>query len=70
MNKRNGTKGVKAEKAIGNIQSGQRIVIPLASGLPLTLIEALVADHGRLRDVEIVSGIQMIYPYLEDGLEE
>jgi len=70
MKKRNGTKRVKAEEAIGNIQSGQRIVIPLGSGLPQTLIEALVADHGRLRDVEIVSGIQMIYPYLEDGLEE
>ena len=70
MKKRNGTKRVKAEEAIGNIQSGQRIVIPVGSGLPQTLIEALVADHGRLRDVEIVSGIQMIYPYLEDGLEE
>ncbi len=70
MNKGNRTKGVTAEEAIGNIKSGQRIVIPLASGLPQTLMEALVADHGRLRDVEIVSGIQMIYPYLEDGLEE
>jgi 4-hydroxybutyrate CoA-transferase len=70
MNKRNGTKRVMAEEAIGNVKSGQRIVIPLYSGLPQTLIEVLVADHGRLRDVEIVSGIQMIYPFLEDGLEE
>jgi acyl-CoA hydrolase len=70
VNKRNGTKKVNAEEAIGNVKSGQRIVIQLASGLPLTLIEALVADHGRLRDVEIVSGIQMSYPYLGDGLEE
>jgi len=70
MNERNKSKGVKAEEAIGHVKSGQRIVIPLGSGLPLTLIEALVADHERLRDVEIVSGIQMIYPYLEDGLEE
>jgi 4-hydroxybutyrate CoA-transferase len=70
MIKRNGSKRVMAEEAIGNVKSGQRIVIPLYSGLPQTLIEVLVADHGRLRDVEIVSGIQMIYPFLEDGLEE
>ena len=67
-----GNKGkrVTAEEAIGNIKSDQRIVIPLYSGLPLTLMETLVADHGRLRNVEIVSGIQKIYPYLEEGLEE
>jgi len=70
MNGGNGAKRVTAEEAIGNVKSNQRIVIPLCSGLPQTLMEALVADHGRLRDVEIVSGIQMIYPFLEEGLEE
>lgn len=70
MNRANRAKGVTAEKAIGNVKSGQRIVVPLYSGLPQTLMEALVADHERLRDVEIVSGIQMIYPFLEEGLEE
>jgi acyl-CoA hydrolase len=33
-------------------------------------MEALVADHGRLQDVEIVSGLQIAYPFLEEGLED
>jgi acyl-CoA hydrolase len=32
-------------------------------------VDALVADHDRLRDVEIVSGLQITYPFLEEGLE-
>jgi 4-hydroxybutyrate CoA-transferase len=33
-------------------------------------MEALVADHARLRKVEIVGGLQIAYPFLQDGLEE
>jgi 4-hydroxybutyrate CoA-transferase len=33
-------------------------------------MEALVADHGRLRDVELVGGLQIAYPFLMDGLED
>ncbi len=60
---------VTAEEAIRNIRSGHRIVLPLCCGLPQTLVDALLADHQRLRDVEIVSGLQIIYPFLEEGLE-
>lgn len=70
MNRRHGTNWVKAEEAVGNVKSGQRIVIPLGCGVPTPLIEALVAAHERLKNVEIVSGIQLSYPYLEDGLED
>ncbi len=68
---RSGTpKKVSAEEAIQAVQSGDRIVLPLCCGLPQTLVEALVADHERLKDVEIVSGLQIQYKFLEDGLED
>lgn len=60
---------VRAEEAIGRIESGMRVVLPLCCGLPQTLVEALVADHGRLKDVELASGLQIHYPFLEEGLE-
>jgi len=63
-------KTVTAEEAIRNIQSGQRLVLPLCCALPQTLMEALVADHRRLRDVEIVSGLQIVYPFLDEGLAD
>jgi len=60
---------VPAEKAVGLVESKQRIVLPLCCGLPQTLVEALVRDQARLTDVEIVSGLQIQYPFLEKGLE-
>lgn len=68
---RSGTpKKVNAEEAVQTVQSGDRVVLPLCCGLPQTLLEALVADHARLKDVEIVSGLQIRYPFLEPGLED
>ena len=70
MNTQREAKAVPAAEAIGHIQSGQRAVLPLCCALPQTLMEALVADKDRLKDVEIVSGLQINYPFLEEGLEE
>ncbi|MFP4085277.1 MAG: acetyl-CoA hydrolase/transferase family protein [Desulfobacteraceae bacterium] len=61
---------VSAGEAISQIHSGQRLILPLCCGLPQTLMEALVGDHDRLEDVEIVSGLQIQYPFLEKGLED
>jgi len=63
-------KRISATEAIANIHSGQRIVLPLCCGLPQTLVEALIADHKRLKGTELVSGLQIIYPFLEEGLEQ
>ncbi len=60
---------VSAETAVGHIQSAQRVVLPLCCGVPQTLLDALISEHRRLRDVEIVSGLQITYPFLADGLE-
>lgn len=62
-------KRATAEEAVRHVRPEQRIALPLCCGLPQTLVEALVADHQRLRDVEIVSGLQIVYPFLEEGLE-
>jgi len=61
---------VSAGDAISHIESGQRLVLQLCCGLPQTLMQALIEDHKRLRDVEIVSGLQMKYPFLAEGLEK
>lgn len=61
---------VSAEEAVQAIKSGQRIMLPLGCALPQTLIEALIAQKDRLRQVEIVSGLQIKYPFLQEGLEE
>lgn len=61
---------VSAAEAIRAIKSGDRLVLPLACALPLSLIEELLAQKDRLRQVEIVSGLQIEYPFLQPGLEE
>jgi 4-hydroxybutyrate CoA-transferase len=63
-------KKVSAQEAVQAVQSGDRIVLPLCCGLPRTLVEALVQDHERLENVEIVSGLQIEYKFLEPGLEK
>ncbi len=61
---------VSAREAVGHIRPGQRLVLPLCCGLPQDIIDALIADKDRLRGVEIVSGLQIAYPFLEEGLEQ
>jgi 4-hydroxybutyrate CoA-transferase len=61
---------VSAAEAVERITSGRRVVLPLCCGLPRTLIEALVDQADRLQSVEIVSGLQIEYPWLADGLEQ
>jgi 4-hydroxybutyrate CoA-transferase len=58
------------EEAIELIHSGMRLAIPLCCGLPQTLIAALVQQKDRLSDVELVGGLQISYPFLEEGLED
>jgi len=64
------SKWVSAEEALGAVNSGERLILPLCCGLPRTLTEALLAQKGRLRNVEIVSGLQVEYPFLQEGMEE
>ncbi len=61
---------VSAADALAAVQSGNRLMLPLCCGLPQTLIEALIEQKDRLRQVEIVSGLQIKYPFLQEGLEE
>lgn len=61
---------VSAEEALGAVNSGERLILPLCCGLPRTLVETLIARKDRLRNVEIVSGLQIDYPFLQEGLEE
>ena len=64
------SKWVSAEEAISKVRSGDRLILPLCCGLPQTLMDALIAQKDRLRKVEVVSGLQVEYPFLQDGLEE
>ncbi len=61
---------VSAADALAAVQSGNRLMLPLCCGQPPTLIEALIEQKDRLRQVEIVSGLQIRYPFLQEGLEE
>jgi 4-hydroxybutyrate CoA-transferase len=61
---------VTADEAIGALKPGWRLCLPLCCGLPQTLMDALVMDANRLKGMEIVSGLQIAYPFLADGLEE
>ncbi|MBW1681871.1 MAG: acetyl-CoA hydrolase/transferase family protein [Deltaproteobacteria bacterium] len=62
-------RNVSPEEAIGHISPGRRLVLPLCCGLPQTLIDALIAQKDRLQGTEIVSGLQVAYPFLAEGLE-
>lgn len=62
-------KKVSAEEAIEHLRPDNRIVLPLCCGLPQSLMDALVADYKRLKGMEIVSGLQTIYPFLDEDLE-
>lgn len=64
------SKWVSADEALGAVNSGERLILPLCCGLPRTLVEALIARKDSLRSVEIVSGLQIEYPFLQEGLEE
>lgn len=61
---------IDAEGAARIIQSGYRVIMPLGCGEPETILEAMVADKDRLRNVEIVSGLMRNYKFLQPGLEE
>ena len=61
-------KRVSAEEAIRHIRPDQRVVLPLCCGLPQDLMDALVADHARLKGLELVSGLQIVYPFLDEDL--
>jgi len=63
-------KWVTANEAIHAIQSGYRIIIPIGCGLPVTLIEAMVEDRDRLKNVEIVGGLQMEYKFLNEKYKD
>ena len=54
-------KRVSAAEAVGKIASGNRVVLGHAAGEPRTLVEELVRQAGRLRDVEIVHMVPL-YP--------
>lgn len=57
-------------EAIEMIRSGTRITFPLCCGLPQTLMSELINQKDRLKNVELVSGLQSVYPFLEEGLED
>lgn len=59
-----------AGEAILSVKSGDRIILPIGCGSPQTLVEALVEDRDRLKNVEIVGGLQIKYQFLEEGLED
>lgn len=63
-------KRVDAKKAIQTIQPGDRVILPIGCGLPQTLIEALIADKDRLKNVELVGGLQIEYKFLDEDLKD
>lgn len=61
---------VSPEDAASIVKSGDRVILPLVCGEPQTLIEALVAQRDRLKNVEIVSGLLLDYKFLKEGMED
>jgi acyl-CoA hydrolase len=68
MSKKN--KWVTSKEAIEAIQPGHRVIIPIGCGLPQTLIEGLLEDRERLKNVEIVGGLQFDYKFLHEDLKD
>ncbi|MFH1058394.1 MAG: acetyl-CoA hydrolase/transferase C-terminal domain-containing protein [Pseudomonadota bacterium] len=68
MRRRGLARRVTAAAAVATLGPEDRICLPLCCGLPLTLVEALCADASRLRGLEIVSGLQVVYPFLDPKL--
>jgi 4-hydroxybutyrate CoA-transferase len=58
------------EQAVQQIKEGMRLTIPLCCGLPQILISSLIKQKDWLKNVEIVSGLQIRYPFLEEGLAD
>ncbi len=63
-------KRVAPKEAIQAIQPGHRIIIPIGCGFPQTLMEALLEDRDRLKNVEIVGGLQFKYDFLREDLKD
>ena len=61
---------VVAGEAVKAIEPGNRVIIPLGCGEPETILEAMVEDRERLRNVEIVGGLMRNYKFLEPGMDE
>ena len=62
---------VLAEQALKQVKSGDRVVIGHACGEPPTLVEALIARAGELRNVEIVHMVAMgPAKYAQPGMEQ
>ncbi|MBF0162122.1 MAG: GNAT family N-acetyltransferase [Magnetococcales bacterium] len=45
----------QVKAAIGRIQPGQRVFLATGAGVPQTLVRALLNDHARLADIEIIT---------------
>ncbi len=48
----------RAVEAVATIQSGQTVWIHNGCGLPQTMVETLIAEQERFRDVRILTGLQ------------
>ncbi|MEO5352092.1 MAG: GNAT family N-acetyltransferase [Magnetococcus sp. XQGC-1] len=45
----------QAKAAVGRIQPGQRVFLATGAGVPQALLRALLNDHARLADIEIIT---------------
>ena len=63
-------KKVSAEQALAAVRSGDRVVVGHAAGEPVPLVEELVRQKDRLRDVEIIHMIALgKCEYCRSGME-
>lgn len=60
-----------AEQAVQVVQSGQRVILGTLGSEPQTLVEALIADRARLREVELLAQLGgSRCPYAQPGMEQ